>query len=69
MAVHTIPRQERGMLASALVVTRRELRDSLKDWRIVTPTHHSNPHLPILDGFYLQMGHQLGIAIHRPYLG
>jgi len=38
MAVQTIPRQERGVLASALVITRRELRDSLKDWRIVTPT-------------------------------
>jgi len=38
MAVQSIPRQQRGMLASALVITRREVRDSLRDWRIVTPT-------------------------------
>jgi uncharacterized membrane protein SpoIIM required for sporulation len=37
MAIQSIPRQERGSLASALIITRRELRDSLKDWRIVTP--------------------------------
>lgn len=37
MAIQSIPRQERGVLASALVITRRELRDSLQDWRIVTP--------------------------------
>lgn len=37
MAVHTIPRRKRSSLASALVITRRELRDSLKDWRIITP--------------------------------
>jgi uncharacterized membrane protein SpoIIM required for sporulation len=37
MAVQSIPRLERGILASALVITRRELRDSLRDWRIVTP--------------------------------
>jgi uncharacterized membrane protein SpoIIM required for sporulation/ABC-type transport system involved in multi-copper enzyme maturation permease subunit len=37
MAVQTIPRRQRGMLASALVITRREVRDSLKDWRIVVP--------------------------------
>ncbi len=38
MTVQTIPRIQRGTLASALVVTRREVRDSLRDWRIVTPT-------------------------------
>jgi uncharacterized membrane protein SpoIIM required for sporulation len=37
MAIQPIPRQERGTLASALVITRREIRDSLQDWRIVTP--------------------------------
>jgi uncharacterized membrane protein SpoIIM required for sporulation/ABC-type transport system involved in multi-copper enzyme maturation permease subunit len=37
MAVQSIPRKERGTLASAWVISRRELRDSLKDWRIVTP--------------------------------
>ncbi|MCB0175791.1 MAG: stage II sporulation protein M [Anaerolineae bacterium] len=37
MAVQSIPRRKRSGLASALVITRRELRDSLKDWRIVTP--------------------------------
>lgn len=37
MAVQVIPRQERGSLGNALVITRRELRDSLRDWRIVTP--------------------------------
>ena len=38
MTVQTIPRIQRGTLASALVITRREVRDSLRDWRIVTPT-------------------------------
>lgn len=37
MAVQAIPRYERGILSTALVITRRELRDSLRDWRIVTP--------------------------------
>jgi uncharacterized membrane protein SpoIIM required for sporulation len=37
MAVYSIPRRERSALATALVITRRELRDSLKDWRILTP--------------------------------
>lgn len=37
MAIYSIPRHERGALAMALVITRRELRDSLKDWRILTP--------------------------------
>jgi hypothetical protein len=37
MAVQVIPRQERGSLSTALIITRRELRDSLRDWRIVTP--------------------------------
>jgi uncharacterized membrane protein SpoIIM required for sporulation/ABC-type transport system involved in multi-copper enzyme maturation permease subunit len=37
MAVQSIPRRQRGTLASALIITRRELRDSLHDWRIVTP--------------------------------
>jgi ABC-type Na+ efflux pump permease subunit len=38
MAVQSIPRRQRGMLASALVITRREVRDNLRDWRIVIPT-------------------------------
>jgi uncharacterized membrane protein SpoIIM required for sporulation/ABC-type transport system involved in multi-copper enzyme maturation permease subunit len=37
MAIRAIPRQERGSLGMALIITRRELRDSLRDWRIVTP--------------------------------
>ena len=37
MAVQVIPRQERRGLSTALIITRRELRDSLRDWRIVTP--------------------------------
>lgn len=37
MAVQAIPRHERGSLGTALIITRRELRDSLRDWRIVTP--------------------------------
>ncbi|MCG3212762.1 MAG: hypothetical protein FOGNACKC_06456 [Anaerolineae bacterium] len=37
MAVQTVPRRQRGMLGSAMVITRREVRDSLKDWRIVSP--------------------------------
>jgi len=38
MAVQAIPRRHRGTLLSALVITRREVRDSLRDWRIVAPT-------------------------------
>jgi len=37
MTVHTTPRIERSSLHTALVLTRREMRDSLRDWRIVTP--------------------------------
>src|SRR5512145_756551 len=37
MAIGAIPRRERSSLGTALVITRRELRDSLHDWRIVTP--------------------------------
>ncbi|MFQ5610881.1 MAG: stage II sporulation protein M [Anaerolineae bacterium] len=34
----TLPRLERSSLATALIITRRELRDSLRDWRIMIPT-------------------------------
>lgn len=37
MSVQTLPRLERNGLATALIITRRELRDSLRDWRIVFP--------------------------------
>nr|BAL57557.1 hypothetical conserved protein [uncultured Chloroflexota bacterium] len=37
MALQTISRQERNSLQVALIITRRELRDSLRDWRIITP--------------------------------
>lgn len=37
MTVQTLPRRERGILATAWVITRREVRDSLRDWRILTP--------------------------------
>ena len=37
MATQTLSRYRRGTLASAMVITRREMRDSLRDWRIVTP--------------------------------
>ncbi len=37
MTIQTIPRVERGSLRTALVLTRRELSDSLRDWRILTP--------------------------------
>lgn len=37
MTIQSLPRLERSSLATALVITRRELRDSLRDWRIVWP--------------------------------
>jgi uncharacterized membrane protein SpoIIM required for sporulation/ABC-type transport system involved in multi-copper enzyme maturation permease subunit len=37
MTLQTLPRLERNSLAMALIVTRRELKDSLRDWRIVNP--------------------------------
>jgi uncharacterized membrane protein SpoIIM required for sporulation/ABC-type transport system involved in multi-copper enzyme maturation permease subunit len=37
MTVQTILRLERNSLQTALVITRREIRDSLRDWRIVMP--------------------------------
>lgn len=37
MAVQTIVRQDRNSLQTAFVITRRELRDSMRDWRIVAP--------------------------------
>lgn len=33
----TLPRLERSSLANALIITRREIKDSLRDWRIMTP--------------------------------
>jgi uncharacterized membrane protein SpoIIM required for sporulation/ABC-type transport system involved in multi-copper enzyme maturation permease subunit len=37
MTIQTLPRHQRGTLATAMVITRRELADSLRDWRIMTP--------------------------------
>lgn len=37
MAVQPLVRQERSTLQTALIITRREMRDSIRDWRIVTP--------------------------------
>jgi uncharacterized membrane protein SpoIIM required for sporulation/ABC-type transport system involved in multi-copper enzyme maturation permease subunit len=37
MTVQAIPRLERSGLQTALVITRREIHDSLRDWRIVMP--------------------------------
>jgi uncharacterized membrane protein SpoIIM required for sporulation len=37
MTVQAVPRLERNSLQTALVITRREIRDSLRDWRIVMP--------------------------------
>jgi uncharacterized membrane protein SpoIIM required for sporulation/ABC-type transport system involved in multi-copper enzyme maturation permease subunit len=37
VTVQTIPRLERNSLQTALVITRREIRDSLRDWRSVMP--------------------------------
>ncbi len=33
----SLPRIERSALGNALVITRREIRDSFRDWRIMTP--------------------------------
>jgi uncharacterized membrane protein SpoIIM required for sporulation len=37
MATDSVLRYRRGTLATALVITRREIGDSLRDWRIITP--------------------------------
>ncbi len=37
MAVSTLPRVRQNSLSRALIITRREVRDSLRDWRIVMP--------------------------------
>lgn len=37
MTVHSLPRLKRNSLTTALVITRREVRDSLRDWRILVP--------------------------------
>ncbi|MBN1991648.1 MAG: stage II sporulation protein M [Anaerolineae bacterium] len=37
MTAYPIPRLERNGLQTALVITRREIRDNLRDWRIVSP--------------------------------
>jgi uncharacterized membrane protein SpoIIM required for sporulation/ABC-type transport system involved in multi-copper enzyme maturation permease subunit len=37
MTVEVIPRIERSSLSMALIITRREIRDSLRDWRIISP--------------------------------
>ncbi len=37
MTAQTLPRRQRSTLSAALVITRREIRDNLRDWRILTP--------------------------------
>lgn len=37
MAVQSLPRRERHRLGVALIITRREMWDSLRDWRIMSP--------------------------------
>ncbi|MEM7346424.1 MAG: ABC transporter permease subunit, partial [Chloroflexota bacterium] len=37
MTAQTVPPKSRSTLQTALVITRRELRDSLRDWRILIP--------------------------------
>ena len=37
MAVQSLPRLERSSLGTALVITRREMQDSFRDWRIMSP--------------------------------
>jgi len=37
VGIYTLPRVERNSLATALVITRREIKDSLRDWRIMGP--------------------------------
>jgi uncharacterized membrane protein SpoIIM required for sporulation len=37
MLTHPLPRLERNPLQIALIITRREVRDSLRDWRILMP--------------------------------
>ena len=37
----------RTLLSNALIITRREVRDSLRDWRILTPIHHPHVWLPV----------------------
>jgi len=34
---NSLPRVERNWLATAMIITRREVKDSLRDWRIMTP--------------------------------
>ena len=49
----------RASLARALIITRRELRDSLRDWRIVTPILTLTIVLPSVLIAALRMGHDL----------
>jgi uncharacterized membrane protein SpoIIM required for sporulation/ABC-type transport system involved in multi-copper enzyme maturation permease subunit len=37
LAAKTLPRVKRNTLAGALIITRREVKDNLRDWRIMAP--------------------------------
>ncbi len=51
----TLPRVERSSLGNALVITRREIRDSFRDWRIMTPIFALTLIFPALMNFTAQL--------------
>jgi len=51
----TLPREERNALQNALVITRREIRDSFRDWRIMTPIFILTLIFPALMNFTAQL--------------
>lgn len=57
MATLTPPlhREEQSSLAAALIITRREIRDSLRDWRILTPIFILTLIFPVLMNFTAQV--------------
>lgn len=64
-----LPRVERSSLATALIITRREVKDSLRDWRIMTPIFILTLVFPALMNFTAQLATDWVARYNAPIVG
>jgi uncharacterized membrane protein SpoIIM required for sporulation/ABC-type transport system involved in multi-copper enzyme maturation permease subunit len=69
IATRTLPRVERSSLANALVITRREMKDSLRDWRIMAPIFILTLVFPALMNFTAQLAMDWVARYDAPIVG
>ena len=65
----SLPREERSALQNALVITRREIRDSFRDWRIMTPIFILTLIFPALMNFTAQLAVNWVAQYDAPLVG